>query len=248
VASLTELADVVHLFTGVWGTSRPPVTVDLLRAFTKAGNYVAGAYVGQTLAGACVGFFHEPSDDALHSHVAAVAAEHRGRGVGFALKMHQRTWVADRGVGHITWTYDPLIRRNAHFNLVKLGARAVEYLPNFYGTMGDQINGDDDSDRLLVRWAVHPGEALPEPADPAEALMIGPDGFPHRGSLDAGVLRVAVPPDIDAIRRDDPARARDWRRAVRDTLGELLKADGVVTGFDASGHYLVTRALGRTPS
>ena len=52
----------------------------------------------------------------------------------------------------IAWTYDPLIRRNAYFNLAKLGARPVEYLPNFYGAMDDAINGGTETDRMLVRW------------------------------------------------------------------------------------------------
>ena len=75
-----------------------------------------------------------------------------GRHVGFALKLHQRAWALLRGVSEIAWTFDPLVSRNAYFNLVKLGAQPAEYLPNFYGTMLDTINGDDDSDRLLVRW------------------------------------------------------------------------------------------------
>ena len=242
LSSLSDLADVVRLYVSIWGENRPPVSLELLRALTKAGNYVGGAFAGETLVGACVGFFHQPSDDALHSHLAGVSPEYLGRNVGFALKLHQRAWSMERGVAAIAWTYDPLISRNAHFNLSKLGARAVEYLPNFYGPMADRINGTDDSDRLLVHWAVRPGKPLVADTSPAvTALTIDPDGAPELGALDAEVLLVTVPRDIAALRRDDPALAHRWRRAVRESLGTLLEDGATITGFDRSGRYIVTR-------
>ena len=153
LTDLSELDEVVDLLSSIWGRAEnPPVTIELLRAFTKAGNYVAGAFDGGRLVGACVGFFHAPAEDALHSHIAGVSPAATGRSIGFALKLHQRAWALLRGVSEIAWTFDPLVSRNAYFNLVKLAARPVEYLPNFYGPMLDTINGDDDSDRLLVRW------------------------------------------------------------------------------------------------
>ena len=45
VTELVELQDVVRLFSAIWGRdANPPMTVELLRAFTKAGNYVGGAF------------------------------------------------------------------------------------------------------------------------------------------------------------------------------------------------------------
>ncbi|GAA1896234.1 hypothetical protein [Actinomadura bangladeshensis] len=41
----------------------------------------------------------------------------------------------------VIWTFDPPVRRNAHFNLAKLGARAEAYLENHYGQLPDAING-----------------------------------------------------------------------------------------------------------
>lgn len=46
----------------------------------------------------------------------------------------------------------PLVRRNAYFNLVKLGARATDYLPDCYGPMHDGLNRGEASDRLFVEW------------------------------------------------------------------------------------------------
>ena len=154
LSALDELDQVYRLYDAIWrpDPNNPPVTTELLRALTKAGNYVGGAYDGDELIGACVGFFEAPAAVAMHSHVAGVSAAARGRNVGFALKLHQRAWALRRGVTAISWTFDPLIRRNAYFNVVKLGARPTEYLPNFYGQMEDGINDGDDTDRLLVRW------------------------------------------------------------------------------------------------
>ena len=257
VRELTELAEletVVHLYAAIWGRDdNPPMTLELLRAFTKAGNYVSGAYDGQRLVGACVGFFHAPSEDALHSHIAGVSPSATGRSVGFALKLHQRAWALLHGVSEIAWTFDPLVSRNAHFNLVKLAAQPVEYLPNFYGAMPDRINGADESDRLLVRWRLRAPEVAAAcsgegragwhvPADAVVALGVGADGRPVRGPLDAQVSLVAVPDDIQALRRSDPATAVQWRAAVREVL-TALEADGSrITGFDRSSGYVVSRA------
>jgi predicted GNAT superfamily acetyltransferase len=154
--ALAELDAMITLFDEVWvpEDGNSSIRLDTLRAMTKAGNYASGAYdlVSGKLLGACVGFFGPPAHAELHSHIAGVRAAGLGRSVGFALKLHQRAWSLHRGVRLIAWTYDPLIRRNSYFNLVKLGARPVEYLRNFYGTMDDVINGGTETDRVLVRW------------------------------------------------------------------------------------------------
>lgn len=245
VTDIAGTADVVGLFARIWGRSaNPPVTTELLRAFSKAGNYVAGAFEADRLVGACVAFFHEPAGNALHSHIAGVAGVAAGRGVGLALKLHQRAWALRRDVTDIVWTFDPLVARNAYFNLAKLGARPVEYLPNFYGTMADAINGDEDSDRLLVRWRLRDyagGAPAGVPAGAVAALSVADDGSPLPGPLDAALCLVAVPRDIEALRTADPALARRWRVAVRDVLTTLDGAGARIEGFDARGHYIVRR-------
>ncbi|HWD80311.1 MAG TPA: GNAT family N-acetyltransferase [Kribbella sp.] len=251
IRELTELEEVVRLYGAIWGNgSNPQVTVELLRALTKAGNYVGGAFAGDRLVGACVGFFHAPSEDALHSHIAGVSRNGIGRGVGFALKLHQRAWALRRGVSEVAWTFDPLIRRNAYFNLVKLGARADEYLPNFYGAMTDAINGGDDSDRLLVRWRLADPAVMaacagtPRVVDTGAAVValgISGTGAPVAGSSTGATCLVAVPSNIEELRVREPAIARRWRVAVRETLGVLLADGGRITGFDRAGWYVVRR-------
>lgn len=257
VSDLPGLEAVVRLFSSIWGRDgNPPVTAELLRALTKAGNYVGGAYDEQgVLVGACMGFFHAPSEDALHSHIAGVSDDVAGRHVGFALKLHQRAWALLRGVSEIVWTFDPLVSRNAYFNIVKLGACPEEYLPNFYGVMDDALNGQDDTDRLLARWRLRdpavvvacdgggvPAVISDELAGGAVvALGVDGDGRPVPGRLDGPVALVAVPRDISALRTSDPVLAQQWRQAVRDVLSALVADGARITGFDRDGWYVVRR-------
>jgi predicted GNAT superfamily acetyltransferase len=227
----------------------------LLRALTKAGNYVSGAYDGTELVGACVGFFGAPVQGSLHSHIAGVSEAVQGRAIGFALKLHQRQWALRRGVREICWTFDPLVRRNAYFNVVKLAATPAEYLRNFYGDVHDGINGADDTDRLLVSWSLtdpaveaacrgagHGADASTERATGAAvAVDIADDGGPVIGSGDASIVLVAVPADIEPLRQSDPAMAGRWRHAVREALGGLMSDGARVTGFDRAGWYVLDR-------
>jgi predicted GNAT superfamily acetyltransferase len=263
--TLAELEAMTALFDEIWepDPGNPSMRLDLLRAMTKAGNYATGAYdaASGALLGACIGFFGPPSHAELHSHIAGVVPAGLGRSVGFALKVHQRAWCLHRDVRVIAWTYDPLIRRNAYFNLVKLGARPVEYLRNFYGVMDDVINGGTETDRMLVHWdlrsvaASDASAGKPRPASFAGerargavvALSGDGDGLPVPGLPLAGGpltraprLLVGVPADIEAIRLSEPARAAAWRAALRDVLSPLLTDGAHVTGFDRSGWYVVS--------
>lgn len=228
---LREHQDAVALLARIWGRSldNPPIASELLRAFGKSGGYIAGAYDREVLVGATVGFHASPDLHALHSHIAGVSPRASGRSIGYAMKLHQRAWAMHRGIPVIEWTFDPLVARNAYFNIQKLAATPVEYLENFYGRMTDGINGQDETDRLLVRWNLRD-------ADVATAA----DGRARPIDADAGgVVRVAVPSDIESLRREDPARARAWRARVRDELGAALAAGGRIVGFDRSGGYIV---------
>lgn len=266
--SLAELSAVSSVFDSIWepDSGNSSIRLDLLRALTKAGNYVSGAYdrASGELLGGCVGFFGPPAARELHSHIAGVSPGGLGRSVGFALKVHQRAWCLRHGVEVVAWTYDPLIRRNAYFNLVKLGARPVEYLRNFYGAMDDAINSGTETDRMLVHWdlrspgAVEASAGRPRPASFAALRSLGavvalsPDssGRPVAGALDddqavaggPGTRRflVGVPADIEAMRLADPGLAATWRAALRDVLAPLLAGGASVTGFDRSGWYVVS--------
>lgn len=255
VSDLESLDEICGLFSRIWRShpAEPHVTTELLRALTKAGNYVAGAYVDGVLVGASAGFFAPPAYEALHSHISGVLPELQTRSVGFALKLHQRAWALERGARAVTWTFDPLVRRNSYFNLTKLGATAQEYLPDFYGPMNDEINGLDQTDRLLVRWQLGDQRVLdacarsPQRIDAAEALAAGArirlevsaDEEPILHERTDLPLLVAIPADIGQIRKGDPGRAARWRIALREALGNEMMEGATVEGFDRAGWYLL---------
>jgi predicted GNAT superfamily acetyltransferase len=239
---LDHLQVAQRLFEEIWRPAEAepsPMTVGLLRALAHAGNYVVGAFAGTRMVGASAGFFTAPPDPALHSHITGVAPGGQRRGIGFALKVHQRAWALARGVSLIVWTFDPLVARNAWFNLAKLGAMPTGYLEDFYGPMPDAINAGMASDRLLLAWELDdpavaaacagrtrqpsPGQAKAEPA-----LTVGPDVEPVAHATDAPAVTVALPPDVEALA---PQQRRAWRAAVREALGGRLADGAVVTGF-----------------
>ena len=226
VAELAELGDVLRR---VWGTDTPIVNLEMARAIGHSGGYLAGAYVetdgsGPTMIGASVGLLAtHRGRPALHSHVTGLLPDARHSGVGRALKMHQREWAAARGIEWITWTFDPLVRRNAWFNIAVLGADVHDYFTDFYGTMTDAINAGDSSDRLHVAWRVS-----------------GPPLRQLRDGRDVAIAQlVATPDDIVALRRTDPAAVARWRERTRHSLTTALTTGGRIVGFTRDGNYVI---------
>ena len=247
-----EMTEASALLAHVWrtGPRESPMEPGLLVALGFAGNYVSGAFdAGGTMVGACAGFLGAPVGGLLHSHVAAVRPG-GPRGTGTALKLHQRAWCSARGIGVIAWTYDPLIARNAWFNLGRLGAHVEAYLVDFYGKMDDGLNAGEESDRLLVHWPVEPEEVVP----PAEAdrvfaaLVVDADGGPRPDLAvppDAETVTLAVPADVEALRASDRPGARAtatrWRTTVREAYAALHDQGWRVRGFSRAGHYVLGR-------
>jgi len=240
---------IADLLVEIWETSHrhAPMSPDLLCALSFTGQYVALARgEDDTVLGGSVGFFGADDHGVhLHSHITGVRAPAQGRRIGYALKLHQRAWAAGRGLGRITWTFDPLVRRNAYFNLAKLGAAPARYLVNAYGDMADGLNAGEPSDRLLVEWPVAPpGAPRPRPeTDGADVVLAGSaDREPVPAAPAGAALRIAwVPEDIVALRRSHPALARAWRLALRDALA-AADADGFApTTITRDGWYVLER-------
>ncbi len=229
--------DVRHVFDAVWGDyDGTQVQPDVLRAITFAGGYACVAYSGDAAVGSCFGVLGRSQvnghwHDHLHSHSAAVLEEYRNRSVGKAMKSHQRAWALGQGLDSIQWTFDPLMRRNARLNLLKLGAQAISYEVNMYGALGDLVNLDDPTDRLLLNWDL-PSERA------ATALSTGLE--PLDAADFPGATLIEAPDDIAALRANDPTAARDARLRMRE---QMLKAFGrglVMQGVTGTGTYVFT--------
>jgi predicted GNAT superfamily acetyltransferase len=128
-----EMAAVENLARAVWpGDDLDVVPAHLLLAAAHNGGLVAGAFVGDRLAGFVFGF---PGLEAApvglqvkhYSHELGVHPDYRDQGLGFDLKRFQWQSVRKQGIRLVTWTYDPLLSRNARLNIAKLGAVCNTY-------------------------------------------------------------------------------------------------------------------------
>lgn len=234
-----ELAGALARFDATWGEGR---TVDLasLTAIAHAGNTVLVAVPepgradaaaelaapGDPPIGAALGFLGWADGLHVHSHMNAVDPRARGRGVGVALKLRQRALCLEHGIDEVRWTYDPLIRRNARMNLVRLGAEVIAYHPDFYGELRDAISGGDRSDRFEVRWRL---------TSPRVERAL--ERMPQPEWRDEGGLPLVA--DFEAVRAADPRAAAALRDASREAFAAL--ADGRLRPeLAASGDYVFT--------
>ena len=252
---LAELSDVEGLFERIWGPGG--VTVPLLRSLVLSGNYVAGAWAHDQLMGASISFVSPVSHPrSAHLHISGVSPGAQGSGIGFAMLCHQRTWALERGIEQITWTFDPLVRRNGWFATVKVGAHCDAYFPDFFGYLNDPINRWDFTDRCLARWdlvGATPGENRPadveDPYIGTRALTVlteGASGEPKLPQadwmdLEPELLLCQVPTDAQTLRQSEPQLAREWLAALRGTLARSIEAGYVVTSMTTGGCYLLRR-------
>lgn len=245
---LEDLERVSEVFRGVCLPTQD-LAVNLLQGLAHSGNYVAGAWRGASLVGGAVGFLAERAGSVvLRSHLVAVSRSDQGSGVGAALKLHQRAWARSRGIVEIDWIYDPLVRPTAWFNLAKLRARVVAYHPNYHGAVSKEADGADETDRCLVRWRLdHPfvlnTPPRTPPADTAVALISSSTHTPivHDRPLDGRRLMCQIPEDVVAWRRRDPGLAREWRMALRHTMGRAVSSGYRATSFTRDGWYLLEK-------
>jgi len=246
---LAGFTKIEALFSVVWGLplTEPPIPAELMRSISHAGCNVTAAYDSEgTLTGAAVAIV-SPGNTSMYSLIAGVLPGTADRGVGFALKLHQRAWALARGIRTMTWTFDPLVSRNARFNLTKLGAYASEYEQDFYGPMLGVINANDESDRLIAVWPLDAQRAIdcsqggaeqPElPVfTPDDVRDVGPDGEAAVIEV-AGVRWCRVPVDIVAVRAEEPAFAAAWRRSIRSVFTGLFAAGYTADGVTRPGWY-----------
>jgi predicted GNAT superfamily acetyltransferase len=275
-----EIALVEDLQRVVWpGSELDIVPAHLLLTAAHNGGLVIGAYVqemeetkaGSTtlaapaLVGAVFGFpgFYNTADGQRlkHcSHILAVHPNYRNHGIGFSLKRAQWQIVRQQGVDLITWTYDPLLSRNAHLNISRLGAVCNTYLQEYYGVMRDGLNAGLPSDRFQVDWWVNShrvnrrlSRRVRRPLDLAHYFAAGTeiinptvidgDGLPMPSSealeaADAQYLGAAtplllaeIPADFPTLKAARPALALEWRLHSRALFEKLFTRGYLVTDF-----------------
>jgi len=254
--SYSEYLACEELQREVWGAfGAAPYHV--LLTVQRNGGLVLGAFdhdaPGAPLVGFVFGFLGRDAAGRLKhaSHMAAVRSAYRDAGIGERLKWAQRERVLAQGLDLITWTFDPLIARNARLNLRKLGGVCRTYIRNIYGPEPEDPHGELPSDRFLVEWwiaservAARADGARPHDDLRGRAPLVNPD--PREPSIEpAGEPFVLqIPSDIDALRAADMPMARAWRYQVRAIAEAAFAAGYVVTDFapaGAVGLYLFER-------
>lgn len=228
----------------VWGTEAACSAPQMVVHANYGGVVLLAKYEGTP-----IGFlFSFPAlyhgETVLWSHETGVLPDFLHQGIGYRLKIEQRQQAAALGYNKIAWTYDPLVSRNAFFNLEKLRANVQEYKVNVYGTdESDTINRGLETDRFVAVWPVTAVETKPEPrvcddAVGAFALMQGQDGNPvtmeiqipeskanHQkdGALEeTDYFFTEIPRDFSELAHIQPDLARKWRLAFRNQAIPLL--------------------------
>jgi predicted GNAT superfamily acetyltransferase len=224
------------------------VPLHLLLTVHKGGGLLLGAFDGEELVGFVFGFPGRGQDGRFKhsSHMLGVAPEFRSAGIGYQLKLAQRESALDQGFDVVSWTYDPLQSRNAYLNFHKLGTVCQTYFRDYYGPMTDELNVGLPSDRFQVDWWVASKRVECRLAGEAEESVLGsafqvnatghtrggllrPGGLADR--LEAPVLRVEIPGDIQSIKSADPGLALEWRFAMRQVFETCFAAGYTVVDF-----------------
>lgn len=246
-----EYGACVRLQKATWGADfSEEVPLAILKVGQRIGGVTAGAFDGEgRMLGFVFGLTGVEEGRPVHwSDMLAVLPEARNLGIGQRLKAFQREELERLGVGRVYWTYDPLVARNAHLNLNRLGARVAEYAVDMYGAdTSSELHRGLGTDRLVIAWEIGAG-AAGRPAAPADdrgalPLVEAPGGEPaFRPAALAAMppaLTVEVPAEIEAVQARSLDEAAAWRRATRQGFLTAHDAGYRVAGF--------VRAAGPTP-
>ena len=252
-----DMAAVENLQRTVWpGSETDVVPAHMLITAVHNGGLLAGAFVENQLVGFVFGFpgieFTPDGPRPKHcSHMMGIHPDQRNSGIGFALKRAQWQMVRHQGIDHITWTYDPLLSRNAYLNIAKLGAVCHTYRRSEYGDMRDGLNAGLPSDRFMVDWWVNTrrverrlskrarrplklddfSKAELQPLyslHPESDLPRPPE---HFAPLEGNLTLAEIPSDFSALKEADFSLARDWRFFSRELFETAFSSGYIATDF-----------------
>ncbi len=261
-----DLLAVEDLQRLIWpGSEADLVPAHLLITAAHNGGLVIGAFIPgkqpgekEQLIGFVFGFpglYHTPDGPRPKhcSHMLGVHPDYRNRGLGFALKRAQWQMVRHQGLDRITWTYDPLLSRNAHLNITKLGAVCNTYLREVYGEMRDALNAGLPSDRFEVDWWINTERVnrrlsrrarlrldlahfLAGGAEILNPCRVSSSGWPeppeeYLSPQGEPLVLVEIPDDFLSLKADDLDLALRWRLHTRVLFEDLFRRGYLVTDF-----------------
>ena len=265
-----EMSTVEDLQRIVWpGSETDVVPAHVFITAVHNGGLVIGAFDHNHIIGFVFGFPGlESTPDGPRpkhcSHMMGIHPDYRDSGVGFALKRAQWQMVRHQGLDHVTWTYDPLLSRNARLNITKLGAVCNTYRRSEYGDMRDGLNAGLPSDRFQVDWWINTrrvdrrlGKRARRPlklenfakADLQPLYSVdhetGSLSRPpeHFSPLEGHLALAEIPSDFMALKDADFSLARDWRFFSREVFETAFTTGYIVTDFvfdQGSSFYVLT--------
>jgi chorismate synthase len=244
--SAEDYAAVYAMQIATWGPDGAVlVSTPILKVGQRVGGLTAGAFdASGQLRGFVFGLTGPQNGRLVHwSDMLAVDATLRDQGLGRRLKAFQRAHCLSIGVHAMQWTYDPLVARNAHLNLNRLGAFPVEYVRDMYADSGSVLHVGLGTDRFVVEWPLDEGEMLPGrfmldavasvegPIEQA-ALISWASGEDLRPIVQRNaVVRIAIPTDIHDVVATDPGAATGWRNSTRAALEHCLASGYRIVGL-----------------
>ena len=250
IDSIPQMKALEKLQQDVWGWSDLDTTplMDFI-IMRELGGTLIGAFEAENLVGFAWGFVgYDEGEVVFHSHMLAVHPHYRECGLGFRLKLAQRTAALERGFEHITWTFDPLQSTNAHLNFHKLGVVANRYKVNFYGEESSSLlHRHIGTDRLWVDWflksrrvsdRIDGGQQENPPSSANRLVRCGVDGLPVSHQIDLrGVtpVLIEIPSNIGSLQRENPESAVAWRNATRAAFADAFAAGYRVDDFVRTG-------------
>lgn len=265
LAGHDEFQACVDLQCETWGEGFSDVVpASILKVAQRIGGVVLGAFAPpRHLVGFVFGLTGVERERIVHwSDMLAVRPEARNLGVGRRLKEEQRRMVREVGGEVIYWTFDPLVGRNAHLNLNRLGVRITEYVVDMYGITDSVLHGGVPTDRMIVAWPTHDEEIAERLAESERALSsldccqspivtsewiadaAGATILPH-------CVRVEIPADGEMLLLTHPEGAALWREQVRGAMRWAMGSGYTASAFlsvgppgESRGFYILSR-IGR---
>ncbi len=260
-----ELEMVVAIQRLVWEDPTSVIYRNALVSYVRNGGVLLGAFDGERLVGFVLGSLGTETQDTsrpamanlkLVSNRMAILPEYRDQGIGYELKLAQRQFAIQQGIRLITWTFDPLLSRNAYLNIRKLGAISRRYWRDYYGTAPSSHVVLGSSDRLVTEWWVtnnrvdqringKRGGLTITQYTSANAMILNPsraarNGYPEPGDMTSQhpgmVILIEIPSDFSAMVREAPDLARAWRQHSRELLEQAIASGYTITDFIHGDH------------
>ncbi len=267
IQTVPEIQQSMDVQRAYWGKDAENlVSAHMLWSIINYGGHVLGAWDGERLVGLLIGMLgtHKirhlndrelaMTNLLIYSKRLIVLQNYRGRNIGYHLKLEQRKIAMRKGIHMITWTFDPVLAKNAYLNIHKLGVIADAYIPDYFGDglVGRNLSGD----RLSVEWwvskrrveeRVHGNRSpltlehyLQADTPIANPVVFNEQALPipqaMTSSPTTSFALVEIPRDFPAIEVQDDSLANTWRSHLREVMVDLLNYGYLATDFLQANH------------